>query len=237
MFDVFWWITAISLAAGCLIQTSLGFGMAVLAAPIIVMIRPEWVPVVLTVTALGLSLMNTWNQRSALEWRAMAAPMATRLPGTALGAWILTMLPATALQLLVGASVIMAVLVTAFGKAFEATPTRLGIAGFVSGITGTTTSIGGPPMALVMQHGIAKTTRANLSLYFTYSCITALVSYQLAGIMSPTLWREALSFLPAALIGFALGRLGQNWVDTRFRPLLLVLCSASAVMVLIGAFW
>lgn len=237
MFDTFWWITAVALAAGCLIQTALGFGMAVLAAPIIVLIRPEWVPVVMTVTALVLSVMNTWHQRSALEWRAMAAPMVTRLPGTAVGAWILTLLPASALQILVAAAVIMAVVITAFGRVFEATPMRLGVAGFVSGVTGTTTAIGGPPMALVMQHGLAKTTRANLSLYFTYSCVTALIGYQLAGIMTPTLWREALSFLPAALIGFVLGRLGQNWVDSRFRPLLLWLCSLSALMVLIGVAW
>ncbi|GGX74631.1 sulfite exporter TauE/SafE family protein [Saccharospirillum salsuginis] len=235
MLDITWWATALALAAGCFIQTALGFGMAVLAAPIIVIIRPEWVPVALTVTALSLSLMNSWHHKSDIDWRAMAAPMITRLPGTILGAWILTLLPVAALQILVAGCVFIAVLVTAFGRAFDATPTRLGIAGFFSGLMGTTTSIGGPPMALVMQHGLASATRANLSVYFTYSCILSLISYQLVGLLTPELWLQSLSFLPAALLGFFAGRLAHDWVDTRFRPLLLVLCSISAVMALAGA--
>lgn len=235
MFDLLWWLAALALAAGCLIQTALGFGMAVLAAPIIVVLRPQWVPVVLTVTALVLSLMNLWHLRRDVQIRTMLAPIMTRIPGTLIGAWILLHLPVQALQLLVALAVLLAVLVSALGRAFEATPVRLGLAGFVSGIMGTTTSIGGPPMALVMQHGQARTTRANLSLYFAYSCILSLLSYQATGLMSARLWLESLSFVPAALIGFALGRLCQNWVDDRFRPLLLILCSISAGLALSGA--
>lgn len=235
MFDLTWWLAALALAAGCLIQTALGFGMAVLAAPIIVVLRPQWVPVVLTVTALVLSLMNVWHLRRDIQIRAMLAPIITRIPGTLIGTWILLQLPVQALQLLVAAAVLLAVMVSAFGRAFEATPTRLGLAGFVSGIMGTTTSIGGPPMALVMQHGQARTTRANLALYFAYSCVLSLLSYQFSGLLTATLWLESLSFIPAALVGFALGRLGQNWVDDRFRPLLLILCSISAGLAVTGA--
>lgn len=235
MFDLIWWLCALALAAGCLIQTALGFGMAVLAAPIIVVLRPQWVPVVLTVTALVLSLMNIWHLRRDIQIRAMLAPIITRIPGTIVGTWILLQLPVQALQLLVAGAVLLAVLVSAFGRTFEATPTRLGLAGFVSGIMGTTTSIGGPPMALVMQHGKARTIRANLALYFAYSCVLSLVSYQLSGLLTPALWRDSLSFIPAALLGFALGRLCQNWVDDRFRPLLLILCSVSAGLAVSGA--
>ena len=235
MFDLVWWLCALALAAGCLIQTALGFGMAVLAAPIIVVLRPEWVPVVLTVTALVLSLLNIWHLRRDIQLRAMLAPIITRIPGTIVGTWILLQLPVQALQLLVAGAVLLAVLVSAFGRTFEATPTRLGVAGFVSGIMGTTTSIGGPPMALVMQHGNARTIRANLALYFGYSCVLSLVSYQLSGLLTPSLWRDSLSFIPAALLGFMLGRLCQNWVDDRFRPLLLILCSVSAGLAVSGA--
>jgi len=235
MFDLIWWLCALALAAGCLIQTALGFGMAVLAAPIIVVLRPEWVPVVLTVTALMLSLMNIWHLRHDMQIRAMLSAIVARVPGTVIGTWILLHLPVQALQILVASAVLLAVLISALGRAFEATPTRLGIAGFVSGVMGATTSIGGPPMALVMQHGKARTIRANLAFYFAYSCVLSLVSYQFAGLLTPRLWLESLSFIPAALLGFALGRLCQNWVDSRFRPLLLILCSLSAGMAMSGA--
>lgn len=235
MFDLSWWIAATALFFGCAIQTALGFGMAVIAAPIIVLFRPEWVPVILTIVALILSLQNAWNQRTGIQWKHISPAMISRLPGTIAGAWILTQLPVHILQILVAAMVFVAIFITAFAKPFPASVRNLSIAGFISGITGTTTSIGGPPMALVMQHSASHNTRANLSIYFAYSCITSLVSYQVLGIMNKELWLTGFSFVPVALVGYLLGTQVRSWVDERFRPLLLVLCSISALIALYGA--
>lgn len=90
-------------------------------------------------------------------------------------------------------------------------------------------------MALVMQHGDSHNTRANLSIYFAYSCVTSLISYQIIGLMTPTLWLIGFSFVPVALAGYLIGIKARPWVDQRFRSLLLVLCSFSAVIALIGA--
>lgn len=235
MFDLYWWMAAVALLFGCLIQTALGFGMAVIAAPIIVLFRPEWVPIVLTIVALILSLQNTWNQRHGIQWRHISPAMISRLPGTLVGAWVLSIMPIEMLQVAVAAMVFVAIFVTAFARPFPATVSNLSIAGFFSGIAGTTTSIGGPPMALVMQHAASHHTRANLSVYFAYSCTTSLISYQLIGIMTKELWLIGLSFVPFALAGYLIGIHARGWVDQRFRPLLLVLCSVSALIALWGA--
>jgi len=231
-----WGLTALSLLVGCWIQTALGFGMAVIAAPIIVLLKPEWVPVVLTSTALVLSVLNTWNQRQALQARELISPFISRIPGTLLGAWLLLQLNAIWLQFLVAACVLLAVAISFLGKQFTYTPKRLAIAAFVSGITGTTTSIGGPPMALVMQHGNPQTVRANLSLYFAYSCSISLVAYAYMGLLTPAIIMDSLSFIPVCLLGFAAGIRARNYVDAgRFRPLLLILCSISGSIALLGA--
>ena len=209
--------------------------MAVVAAPIIVLYRPEWVPIILTIVALVLSLQNAWNQRSGIEWKHISPAMIGRLPGTLVGAWILTLLPVQLLQILVAGMVFVAIFVTAFAKPFPTSVTNLSIAGFISGITGTTTSIGGPPIALVMQHGKGHNTRANLSIYFAYSCITSLVSYQLLGLMTAELWLTGLSFVPAAGLGYLLGKSARTWVDRHYRPMLLLICSFSALIALYGA--
>ncbi|EAR08192.1 sulfite exporter TauE/SafE family protein [Reinekea blandensis] len=235
MFDLYWWLAAAALLFGCLIQTALGFGMAVIAAPIIVLFRPEWVPIILTIVALMLSIRNTANQWHGIQWRHITPAMISRLPGTVVGAWILAQLPIQLLQIAVAAMVFVAIFVTAFARPFPATVSNLSIAGFLSGIAGTTTSIGGPPMALVMQHSASHHTRANLSVYFAYSCIVSLISYQLMGLMTAELWLTGLSFLPVALIGYFLGVRARGWVDQRFRPMLLVLCSISALIALWGA--
>ena len=179
-----WCISAAVLLFGCWLQTALGFGMAVAAAPVIVLVKPEWVPVVLTVTALQLSVINTWNQRHAVQLKPMAWAFVTRIPGTVTGAWLLVQLNVQWLQIFVAVSVILAVVLSLWSVHFEATPKRQALAGYFSGLMGTTTSIGGPPMALVMQHGEPSTIRANLSLFFTYSCILSLLSYWFADLLT-----------------------------------------------------
>lgn len=234
LWDSYWFICAIALFVGCTIQTAIGFGMAVVAAPVIVVIRPEWVPYVLTVTALILSITNTWQQRQHILWRELLAPVITRIPGTAAGLGLLMLMPILWLQLAVAIMVIMTVIVSLWLKPFAATATNMGIAGFVSGITGTTTSIGGPPLALVMQHSAGPSARANLSAYFVYSCVISLIGYATAGLMDKQMAIISLSFLPVAALGFLCGLKLQKWVDNRFRPILLGLCTVSAFVVVIN---
>jgi len=231
-----WGAAALSLLIGCWVQTALGFGMAVIAAPIIVLFKPEWVPVVLTMTALVLSLLNTWNQREHLETQHLSASFLSRIPGTLIGAWLLMRLDTTWLQFSVATCVLLAVVISYLGKQFPYTPKRLAFASFVSGITGTTTSIGGPPMALVMQHGESQAIRANLSLYFSYSCTISLIAYGYMGLLTSSMLITCISFIPVCLLGFVGGIKARAYVDGgRFRPLLLILCAISGSIALIGA--
>lgn len=231
-----WLTAALSLFIGCWVQTALGFGMAVIAAPIFVLLNPMWVPVALTLCALFLSVLNTWNQRQHLELKALALPFITRIPGTIAGAWLLLQLDTNTLQIFVACCVLLAVIISYYGAQFEYTSKRMGAAAFVSGIMGTTTSIGGPPMALVMQHGDPKNVRANLSLYFAYSCTLSMFSYYAIGILDTQLLIESASFLPVCILGFVLGIKARARVDdgNKFRPLVLVVCSAAALVALLG---
>jgi len=232
----YWIVAATCLFIGCWVQTALGFGMAVIAAPILVMIEPSWVPVVITINALVLSVFNTWSQRQWVNARSLAIPMVARIPGTILGAWLLLQLNVFWLQVCVATCVLLAVLVSYYGKQFSYTSTRLSVAAFVSGITGTTTSIGGPPMALVMQHGDSKTVRANLSLFFIYSCSVSIVAYGFMGLLTTEIVSASLSYTPVCLLGFHYGKRAQGFVDAgRFRPLLLTLCTIAGLIALAGA--
>ncbi len=227
---IVWLLTGLALFIGSWIQTALGFGLAVFAAPIIVVLKPEWVPVLLTLMALLVSLLNTWNQRQHIDYKALPLPFLTRIPGTLIGVWLLAMLDTAWLQMLVAACVLLAVLISFAGPQFRYTPARLGWAAFVSGITGTTTSIGGPPMALVMQHGAPERVRGNLSIYFIYGCVVSLLGYVWLGLITPALLMEASIFLPLCAAGYGLGKRSRAYVDAgRFRPLLLMLCGAAGL--------
>lgn len=231
-FDVYWFICAAALLIGCTLQAAIGFGMALISAPIIVMIKPEWVPYIMAVMALTVSLNTVRDQYADIQWKNMISPMLARIPGTILGTWLLVVMSLQHLQIAVALMVMLSVFITMRLKPFPATSTNLGIAGFISGITGTTTSIGGPPMALVMQHSTGATARANLSLFFVYSCIISIAGYHMAGLMTLHSWLVGFSLVPMAFIGFWLGKRIQKFVDNRFRPILLTMCTLSALTAL-----
>jgi len=238
LIDNTWFIAAAALFVGAWVQTSVGFGLAVVSAPIIVVVSPLWVPIVLTMSALWLSAVNTWDQRRHLNAKAMAVPMITRLPGTVIGVWLLTQMSITALQIIVSSMVLLAVIVTYWAPHYPANRLNLGIAGAISGLTGAATAIGGTPMAIVMQHGDPRETRANLSLYFTYSCIVSLIGYYWAGLLHLELLVESMSFAPIILIGYFIGVKTRYLIDAkRFRSILMFLCLIAGVSALIGALW
>jgi len=235
-FNLVWLIGAIVLAFGSWVQTTIGFGLAVVAAPFLVWLAPGWVPVVLTITALLLSAINTWNQRQDLHVTSMIIPMFTRIPGTIVGVWFLSMMTTETLQTFVSITVIMAVVVSLMKSRFEASALNLGIAGAVSGFTGSTTAIGGPPMAVIMQHGKPESVRANLSLYFTYSCILSLVGYSWIGLLNQEIILLSLSFTPFMLLGFYIGKGHRKHISAeRFRFALLFVCFIAGFAALAGA--
>ena len=238
IFDNAWFIAAAALFVGAWVQTAVGFGLAVVAAPIIVLVSPLWVPVVLTMSALWLSAVNAWDQRQHLQTKAMVTPMVTRIPGTILGVWLLTQMSVTALQIIVSSMVLLAVVVTYWAPHYPASRLNLGVAGAISGLTGSTTAIGGPPMAIVMQHGDPRETRANLSLYFTYSCIISLVGYYWAGLLNFELLIESLSFAPIILLGYFIGVKTRYLINPKsFRSILMFICLLAGLSALIGALW
>ncbi|GAA5214698.1 sulfite exporter TauE/SafE family protein [Corallincola platygyrae] len=233
-----WLVGGVMVLAGCWLQSALGFGLAIVAAPILVLVHPEWVPVLLTVVAFPLSLINVWQLRRHIEVKTMMVPIVARLPGTALGAWLLTIMSVKLLQISVSVAVLMAVVISLWSKKFESTPSRLAWAGLVSGFMGTTTSVGGPPLALVMQHGDPRIIRANLSLYFLFGCCISMFAYAVTGLMTAELFWQSSLFVPLAVLGVALGTKSRSYIDAgRFRPLLIGLCGTAGTIALIGALW
>ena len=55
------------------------------------------------------------------------------------------------------------------------------MAGFIGGITGTATSIGGPPFALLYQHRPAQQIRTTMAVYFLIGAALSLVGLVIAG--------------------------------------------------------
>lgn len=88
-----WTGCALILALGAFVQRATGFGLAVIGAPLLLMIEPRLVPVVLVLFGLTVSLMMVRAYWHEVRLGAMGMALVGRLPGNALGLWLLVAAP------------------------------------------------------------------------------------------------------------------------------------------------
>ncbi len=228
-------LASLVMFAGAFVQCSIGFGLAVVAAPILFLIDPGYVPGPIIATALLISLLNSLRFRSQLSLGRFVAAIVGRVPGCFLGIWVLTLISRDTLSILLGGSVLFAVVVSMTRFEFQANRTNLFWAGVASGFMGTSSSIGGPPVALVMQNDSAASIRANLSAYFVVSCLMSLALLGWAGLFGADEGRLTLTLLVPAALGFAVSTRIPALDQRLFKPVLLGLCTLSGSVVILSA--
>ena len=88
-----WLACAAVLMLGAFVQRATGFGLAVVGAPLLLMLEPRLVPVTLVLFGLTVSLMMVRHYWHEVRLDAIGMALVGRLPGNALGVWLLTSWP------------------------------------------------------------------------------------------------------------------------------------------------
>jgi uncharacterized membrane protein YfcA len=159
------------------------------------------------------------------------------VPGSVAGALLILWINQELLGLWLGITVLLAVAVSLKTVAVTPTPGHMMTAGFLSGFMGTSSSIGGPPMALLLQHQEARYIRANLSAFFVVSCVMSLAMLAPVGYFGSREILLALPLLPGTLLGYWLAKQTWHLISQRFLRLSsLALCSVSGVIA-VASFW
>jgi uncharacterized membrane protein YfcA len=227
-------LVALAVGVGALVQGSIGFGSNLVAVPVLALANPEALPATLTLVVVPLVVAMAARERHAVDRAGVTWITLGRLPGTALGAWVVVVVSGTTLSVLLGASVLLAVALTAFTGPVPVNRATTTTAGFASGVMGTATSIGGPPMALLYQHHEGPVLRSTLAWAFAFGTTLSLAGLLIGGAVH--LWHVALAvaLVPALFAGLALsrtvvGRLEGRWL----RPAVLAFAAAPAVLAIV----
>src|SRR5699024_2453754 len=102
----------------------------------------------------------------------------------------------------VGVMVLIAVALTVRTVRVAILPGTLVSAGVVSGLTGTATSIGGPPIALLYQHRPHDQVRPTLAVFFAAGAAYSLIGLTLTGQMPMRDVLLAGMLLPVLVAGY-----------------------------------
>ena len=228
-------IIAVTIIAASALQASIGFGMGMLAAPVIGLIDPTLLPGSIIMLAVVVTAMVAVRERAALDLRGAGWALVGRIPGSLAGAWLVAVLPAQGLAWLV-ALVVLGGVVLAFAG-WAPVPGRLALisAGAASGVMGTTTSIGGAPMALIWQRSHGPRLRGTMAAFFLVGSSISLVALVAVGAVTRPTVTLALWMIPAVLVGYVLSRYANRLLDHRRLRLVALGVSTLGAVLLIGA--
>lgn len=220
------------LFASCL-QASIGFGMGMLAAPVVALVDPSLIPGTLIMLASLVTLMVVIRERTAIDVRGTGWALVGRVPGTVAGALLLAAMPERALALAIAGVVLAGVLVTSFGWAPTPRRRNLVLAGATSGVLGTATSIGGPPMALVWQRSTGAELRGTMSGFFLIGSVLSIGMLSLTGSIDGDTWRWFAFLIPATVVGYALSRWANRLLNPQRQRWTAIVVSALGAVVLV----
>ncbi len=229
-------LTGAMVGVGALVQSTVGFGLAVVAAPLVVLMAPELMPVSLLVAAFALPVVQIIGRRPEVSWPILRWALAGRLLLTPVGVAAVALLPVSAIAALVGVLVLVAVALSIWAVDVHPTTGRAFGAGMISGVSGTAAAIGGPFLALVLQHDRPDRARGTLAVFFLAGSALGLGSLSVVGEVSRDQLVAGVTWVPFVILGhLGAGPLRRRLSGPRFRQAVLALAVVASVVVLARA--
>jgi uncharacterized membrane protein YfcA len=222
---------------GSVLQVSIGFGLGLIAAPVLALVEPSLVPVVNLVLACGITSAVLVEDRAHLDVKGAGWALAGRVPGVAAGTALVFVLPTRSLALLVVLMVVVGVVATVWGFHPRTTRGAVVVAGAMSGLMGTATSIGGPPMAMVWSRFAGPRLRSTMGAFFLVGSAMSLAALTFSGAVDTANLRYALFLAPAAALGVVLARpVGRRLDVRRTRVVAMAMALIGATILLVRQF-
>lgn len=234
------WVLVVGLGlavlAGGVVQSTIGFGMAVVAAPVVVLLAPDLMPVALLVPAFWLPVLQLSHGVRDITWHPLGWAIAARALFTPVGVVVVATFSPRAIAALVGVLILVTVALSVRTIDLRATPGNAAVAGAVSGISGTAAAIGGPFLALVLQHERPTRVRSTLAVFYLAGSLLGLGALAVGGELSREQLLYGLTWVPFVLLGYVVGAPVRARIDPeKFRRAVLAFCVLASITVIVRA--
>jgi uncharacterized membrane protein YfcA len=230
-------VLAVAVAAGAVIQGSIGFGYALLAMPAMSLVLPWAVPVTPLLLALPMTVLMSAREWRSIDTGGFVLITTGRLIGTIAGVTLLALAPKGWLSALTGLLIVAAALGSFLSPNLEVNDRTRIAGGLASGVVGTVAALGGTPLALVYQDRSGPELRSTLAVSFVVGILMSLSGLWLVGKVEARHAVLALELLPCLLVGlwasrWIVARLDERWL----RPAVLAFATiAGAAIVFLGS--
>ena len=218
---------------GAICQGSISMGFAMIAAPVLLILDPAFVPVPIILSGFVLSLLILIRDRKSIDLSGIGFALCGRAAGAILASLIISRLSTALFSLLFGCIILLAIIMSFAKVAWEPRPGTLFSAGLLSGLMGTISSIGGPPMGLLYQHQKGSVIRGSLAGFFALGTIISLLSLGVAGELTMRDLSLFLWILPAICLGFLVSSHTIRILEKGYTRAIILFVSGGSALVAI----
>lgn len=229
---VTWLALFVAIALAAILQVGAGVGFGSVAGPSTMLLAPQLMPATIVCLAPFASGLGAGRIGGLIAKREVAVALFGRAVGAGVIGWLIARHGSQDMfALLFAGLTLLGVALSLSGWQLPPSTVALLGAGFLSGLMGTVTSIGGPPMALIYQHQPPEKVRATLNAYFFLGAIPPIIALWLAGVIDRLSVARTLLLVAAIVVGVALSHLATRFITRRYRSILLLFCIAAALVV------
>jgi uncharacterized membrane protein YfcA len=227
-------LAAVIEVVGAIVQGSLGFGLNIVAGPLLVLVDPQFAPApILLAASFGAALVSL-HERGTVHWPAVWSGISGQIPGALVGLLVATTFPSRTLQAVLGAIVLSSVGLSLVHHRIAARWYLWVPAGAMSGLYGTVAGVGGAPFGLACQQLPGAVLRPTVSMFSFLSAVFSFAVLAVGGTVHERQLLLAGVLAPSVITGFLVSRLlirhmRAQWI--RYCVVALVASSATAVIV------
>ena len=212
-----------------------GTGYALISVPILIVFLPPKlvVPVIMILSAL-INLYILVDARRWIDLRRIWLLTIAGIAGMPLGTYMLKVINVNLLKVFIGGVIVCFALAFLKGVNMKIKNEKLACVpiGFLSGFLNGSTSMCGPPVILFFTNqGVKKSAfRANIVAYFILLNLVTIPYFALNGLITSSVIRYSLLFLPAMIIGATIGiKLSHRVREDIFRRIVLIIVTVAGL--------
>lgn len=229
-------LLGLAIAAGAFIQSAIGFGINVVAGPIVLLAAPDLMPGALVLGGFILPLIQIAREGLDVAWPPLGWSVLARALTTPIGVWLVLVLSPSQIGIVLGAVILLTVALSIWSLDIRATVPNALVAGALSGISGASAAVGGPFTAILFQHEPPARTRSTLAVSFLLGSALSTIGLAQAGALGWSDLRAALVWAPFMVVGYAAsGRLRRRLAESGMRTAVLAFCVIAACVIVIRA--
>lgn len=209
------------------VQSTVGFGFALVAVPLLTFIWPikEIVPIVV-VYGFIINIMVVFTIKNYIQLNKICTMIVSGIIGIPIGVYGLKSLNPEALKVIIGILILITSIAMAKGYKvkFKRIKTSYGVAGLLSGVLNGSLSMSGPPIVLFLSNeGYDKNEfRANLAMYGIVNNSLTILAFILSGLLRSQMAETITVNLLPLFIGGAIGIfVASKIAESYFRKIVL----------------